>query len=126
MLPISFEFYPPKTDEQRAQLDRTADKLKVHAPEYVSCTFGAGGSTLSHTPETVRRLRQRLDAVFEDAIFQGHTSANPAAMRSTSRSAPAYPPGAGEASPTTAPVHDRASTSAATTTTPSGMTPASA
>ncbi|MEZ0470940.1 methylenetetrahydrofolate reductase [NAD(P)H] [Luteimonas salinilitoris] len=56
MTPISFEFYPPKTDEQRAQLDRTALKLKAYAPEYVSCTFGAGGSTLSYTPETVRRL----------------------------------------------------------------------
>jgi methylenetetrahydrofolate reductase (NADPH) len=58
MVPISFEFYPPKTDEQRAQLDRTATKLKTHGPEYVSCTFGAGGSTLSYTPETVRRLKQ--------------------------------------------------------------------
>ncbi|VXB01915.1 5,10-methylenetetrahydrofolate reductase [Luteimonas sp. 9C] len=64
MLPLSFEFYPPKTDDQRSQLDRTARKLAAHAPEYVSCTFGAGGSTLSHTPETVRRLTQHhgLDA----------------------------------------------------------------
>jgi len=63
-VPISFEFYPPKTDEQRLQLDRTAARLKVHAPEYVSCTFGAGGSTLSYTPETVQRLHQKhgLDA----------------------------------------------------------------
>ncbi len=58
MTAISFEFYPPKTDDQRAQLDRTATKLKVHAPEYVSCTFGAGGSTLSYTSETVRHLNQ--------------------------------------------------------------------
>ncbi len=57
MVPISFEFYPPKTDEQRAQLDRTIDKLKPHAPQFMSVTFGAGGSTLSHTPETVQRLR---------------------------------------------------------------------
>ena len=56
--PVSFEFYPPKTDEQRAQLDRTAEKLKAHSPEYVSCTFGAGGSTLSYTSETVRHLNQ--------------------------------------------------------------------
>ena len=63
-VPISFEFYPPKTDEQRTQLDRTAAKLKPRAPEYVSCTFGAGGSTLSYTPETVQRLRDThgLDA----------------------------------------------------------------
>ena len=58
MIPISLEFYPPKTDEQRVQLDRTAAKLKAHAPEYVSCTFGAGGSTLSYTSETVRHLNQ--------------------------------------------------------------------
>ena len=58
MTAISFEFYPPKTDDQRAQLDRTAAKLKEHAPEYVSCTFGAGGSTLSYTSETVRHLNQ--------------------------------------------------------------------
>ena len=58
MTAISFEFYPPKTDEQRALLDRTAAKLRTHAPEYVSCTFGAGGSTLSYTSETVRHLRQ--------------------------------------------------------------------
>lgn len=62
--PVSFEFYPPKTDEQRAQLDRAAKKLRAQAPEYVSCTFGAGGSTLSYTPDTVQRLRERhaLDA----------------------------------------------------------------
>ncbi|WP_101924871.1 methylenetetrahydrofolate reductase [NAD(P)H] [Luteimonas rhizosphaerae] len=59
MIPISFEFYPPKNDEQRAQLERTAKRLAAHAPEYVSCTFGAGGSTLSHTPETVRQLKQQ-------------------------------------------------------------------
>ena len=32
MVPVSFEFYPPKTDEQRAQLDRTAARLKSPAP----------------------------------------------------------------------------------------------
>ena len=64
MTPISLEFYPPKNDEQRAQLDRTARRLKAYAPEFVSVTFGAGGSTLSYTPETVRGLRAEhgLDA----------------------------------------------------------------
>ena len=63
-VPVSFEFYPPKTDEQREQLDRTVGKLRPHAPDYVSCTFGAGGSTLAYTSETVRHLRQAhgLDA----------------------------------------------------------------
>ncbi|HMB42947.1 MAG TPA: methylenetetrahydrofolate reductase [NAD(P)H] [Luteimonas sp.] len=57
-VPISFEFYPPKNDEQREQLDRTAARLKIQSPDYVSCTFGAGGSTLSYTSETVRALKQ--------------------------------------------------------------------
>lgn len=61
MLPISFEFYPPKTDEQRSQLDRTVARLKTHAPQFMSVTFGAGGSTLSHTPETVQRLHGTHD-----------------------------------------------------------------
>ena len=58
MTQISFEFYPPKTDEQRQQLERTVRKLKAHSPKFVSVTFGAGGSTLSYTAETVRGLRE--------------------------------------------------------------------
>ena len=55
---LSFEFYPPKTDDQRAQLARTARRLATYDPEFVSVTFGAGGSTLSYTPESVRSLRE--------------------------------------------------------------------
>ena len=57
-IPISLEFFPPKTPEQRATFDAALPKLKALQPEYVSCTFGAGGSTLSYTPETIRRLRE--------------------------------------------------------------------
>ncbi len=60
-VPVSFEFYPPKTDEQRSQLDRSVLRLKAHDPQFMSVTFGAGGSTLSHTPETVQRLRSDHD-----------------------------------------------------------------
>lgn len=59
-VPVSFEFYPPKTDDQRAQLDRTVQRLARYRPEYGSCTFGAGGSTQSHTPATVRHLRTKF------------------------------------------------------------------
>ena len=62
MLPLSFEFFPPKTAEQRDSLQHSAERLKAHAPEYVSCTFGAGGSTLSYTYDTVVALKaQGLD-----------------------------------------------------------------
>lgn len=56
---LSFEFFPPKTDEQRQQLDIVAARLATLGPEYVSCTFGAGGSTLDYTPETVAHLQER-------------------------------------------------------------------
>lgn len=56
--PVSLEFFPPKTDEQRRGLEAAVPKLKAVNPEYASVTFGAGGSTLSYTPETVRRLRE--------------------------------------------------------------------
>jgi methylenetetrahydrofolate reductase (NADPH) len=54
---LSFEFFPPKTDEQRELLHKSALRLKAFAPEYVSCTFGAGGSTLDYTVETIRMLK---------------------------------------------------------------------
>ena len=67
-VPISLEFFPPKTDEQKSTLEAALPKLKLLAPEYVSVTFGAGGSTLSYTPETVRHLREEhgLDAAPHD------------------------------------------------------------
>ncbi|WP_369926667.1 methylenetetrahydrofolate reductase [NAD(P)H] [Xanthomonas sp. NCPPB 2632] len=55
---ISFEFFPPKTEEQRVQLDAAVARLKKSEPDYVSVTFGAGGSTLSYTDRTVKQLRQ--------------------------------------------------------------------
>lgn len=62
--PVSFEFFPPKTDEQRQGLENAVRQLKPVAPDYVSMTFGAGGSTLSHTVEAVKGLREKhgLDA----------------------------------------------------------------
>lgn len=56
---LSFEFFPPKTDEQRELLNKSVPKLKAFAPEYVSVTFGAGGSTLDYTVDTVSMLKSR-------------------------------------------------------------------
>jgi methylenetetrahydrofolate reductase (NADPH) len=64
MVPISFEFFPPKTAEQRESLEKALPRLKAQRPEYVSVTFGAGGSTLDYTVDTVAHLRNghALDA----------------------------------------------------------------
>ncbi|MDT8322045.1 MAG: dihydrodipicolinate synthase family protein, partial [Xanthomonadales bacterium] len=53
---ISFEFFPPRTPEQRLVLASTWQKLAPLKPEYLSVTFGAGGSTLNATRETVQAL----------------------------------------------------------------------
>jgi methylenetetrahydrofolate reductase (NADPH) len=61
---VSFEFFPPKTDEQKELLQKSVARLKPYAPDYVSVTFGAGGSTLDYTVDTIRGLRTEhgLDA----------------------------------------------------------------
>lgn len=54
---ISLEFFPPKTEEGKAKLRRVRDELSELTPEYISVTFGAGGSTQSGTLETVLDIK---------------------------------------------------------------------
>lgn len=56
---LSFEFYPPKTDEGLAHLIETAEQLKQFHPEYFSVTFGAGGSTQTFTLNAVAALQKK-------------------------------------------------------------------
>lgn len=58
---ISFEFFPPRTEDQRLILESTWQKLAPLRPEYLSVTFGAGGSTLDATRETVAALAVGTD-----------------------------------------------------------------
>jgi methylenetetrahydrofolate reductase (NADPH) len=53
---LSFEFFPPKTHEAQAKLRATVDLLEKVEPDYVSVTYGAGGSTRETTRETVLDL----------------------------------------------------------------------
>jgi methylenetetrahydrofolate reductase (NADPH) len=53
---LSFEFFPPRTEEGRQSLQNVAEKLNELRPEFFSCTYGAGGSTRDGTRETVRQL----------------------------------------------------------------------
>ena len=50
---LSFEFFPPKTHEAQAKLRATVDQLEKVEPDFVSVTYGAGGSTRETTRETV-------------------------------------------------------------------------
>ncbi len=81
---VSFEFFPPKTDEMAARLWETVTRLQPLKPHFVSVTYGAGGSTRERTARTVKRIltetavpaaahltcvgasREEIDAVIRD------------------------------------------------------------
>lgn len=58
-IPVSFEFFPPKTDTGHEKLLATHDALKAANPEFFSVTYGAGGSTQERTINTVIELNRR-------------------------------------------------------------------
>src|SRR3954454_7644253 len=57
---FSFEFLPPKTDEGKTTLESTLEVLKDDRPEYVSVTYGAGGTTRERTVEITKWIKQDL------------------------------------------------------------------
>jgi methylenetetrahydrofolate reductase (NADPH) len=54
---FSFEFFPPRSEEAAAQLERTICDLRPLQPSFVSVTYGAGGSTREKTIDIVSRIR---------------------------------------------------------------------
>ncbi|MGJ0486842.1 MAG: methylenetetrahydrofolate reductase [NAD(P)H] [Methylomicrobium sp.] len=56
---LSFEFYPPKTEEGAASLKVVHEKLAQLNPGFFSVTFGAGGSTREKTFETVVEIQSK-------------------------------------------------------------------
>src|SRR5215211_6585300 len=53
---ISFEFFPPKTEEMERTLWETIKRLAPLEPSFVSVTYGAGGSTRERTHATIVRI----------------------------------------------------------------------
>ncbi len=57
---FSFEFFPPKTDEGRRTLEGSLEILKDDSPDYVSVTYGAGGTTRNRTVEITKSIKRDL------------------------------------------------------------------
>lgn len=53
---VSFEFFPPRTPAMESRLWETILELEPLRPEFVSVTYGAGGTTRERTHATVRRI----------------------------------------------------------------------
>jgi methylenetetrahydrofolate reductase (NADPH) len=58
---VSFEFFPPKTPEMETTLWSSIERLAPLGPQFVSVTYGAGGSTRERTHATVSRLVRETD-----------------------------------------------------------------
>lgn len=56
---LSFELFPPKTAEGMASLDQHIGELVKFRPSFITCTFGAGGSTQDRTLEVIAGVRAK-------------------------------------------------------------------
>ena len=56
---FSFEFFPPKTPETAEKLYATITELEEYAPDFVSVTYGAGGTTREMTHDLVIRIKEK-------------------------------------------------------------------
>jgi methylenetetrahydrofolate reductase (NADPH) len=77
----SIEFYPPKDEDGVEALRRTAAALKRIEPDFVSVTYGAGGSTQQRTAQVSALLRDEFDfTVMPHLTAVNHTRAEIAAV----------------------------------------------
>ncbi len=57
---LSVEVFPPKTEAGDEGMYRALERLQAYQPSFVSCTYGAGGSTQSRTLEICRRVQSNF------------------------------------------------------------------
>lgn len=68
---LSFEFFPPKTEQGASKLAAVRDQLGQLQPDFFSVTYGAGGSTRDNTRDTVLAIQAKGYAVAPHLSFGG-------------------------------------------------------
>ena len=58
---LSFELFPPKTEQGDAALMRHMEVLMQFSPDYITCTYGAGGSTQTKTMDVITAVKTAFD-----------------------------------------------------------------
>lgn len=58
---LSFELFPPKTEQGDAALMRHMEALMQFSPDYITCTYGAGGSTQTKTMDVITAVKTAFD-----------------------------------------------------------------
>ncbi|HJN65539.1 MAG TPA: methylenetetrahydrofolate reductase [NAD(P)H] [Pirellulales bacterium] len=56
---LSFELFPPKTEKGETALFAHVEKLMAFQPSYITCTYGAGGSTHEKTLDIISHVREQ-------------------------------------------------------------------
>ena len=57
---LSFEIFPPKTPDGDSALWENVERLARLRPAFISCTYGAGGSTRTRTVELCQEIQTRF------------------------------------------------------------------
>lgn len=57
---LSFELFPPKTEAKELELADVVAELAAFRPDYMTCTYGAGGSTRDKTLQIISQVKQKV------------------------------------------------------------------
>ena len=58
---VSFELFPPKTPKGEKSLYSNVEKLTKFNPDFITCTYGAGGSTQEKTLEIIGKVKEKFN-----------------------------------------------------------------
>ena len=56
---LSFEVFPPKTEKGMQNLPKVVTALNAYHPDYISCTYGAGGSNIGRNREVLQEIAKQ-------------------------------------------------------------------